>query len=269
MARISNKKKKNRGDHILLMNMLYKKHNYKDQNVTFLFSQEIYEYDIKSAGLNLIKKYKLLDKDKIKELENMPKNKRNKEIGLIQRHDKELAKKLSDCFVEARRLFFEANELKEEEILSIKKDAIFTLKYCQHTKFDNIEFVVKNYYSSYLYLNNIQFFYYKGKIDVKGFTATSHLHEDYMLDFMKEFIRLLETNSREKAIRFLKQFMHLYKTRQLEIGYYREMNSESLYKTNIEVFNDRLYVNFSGDYDNLDISYNYINYLIPLVQILL
>ena len=63
--------------------------------------------------------------------------------------------------------------------------------------------------------------------------------------------------------------MHLYKTRQLEIGYYREMNSESLYKTNIEVFNDRLYVNFSGDYDNLDISYNYINYLIPLVQILL
>lgn len=252
------------------MNMLYKHHNYLDKNISYLCSQEIYEYDMKSAGFNIIKYFKLLSDKKIQEIENLPKNKRKVVIGLIIRKDKEFSKALTEGFMKARQMFFEANDLQEEDILSIKKDAIFTLKYCHHTVFDNIEFAIKNYYSSYFYINKMEFYYNpKTGIDVKGFTKLKHLHEDYMLDFIGYYAKLLETGKRENVIKFLKEFIGYYKRKELDIGYYREMNVHSMYKTNITVFSDTVYVEELLDYDIIDISYNYKHYIVPLMQILI
>lgn len=251
------------------MNMLYQKHNYIDRNISYLCSRDIYEYDIKSAGFNLLKYYQLVDKEMIQMLEDMSKHQRKIKIGLLMREDRELGKKLSDCFVDMRRRFFEANELKEEDILSIKRDAIFTLKYCPHTIFGNVEFDIKNYYSSYFYLNRMQFFYYKGVIDVKGFAKYQALHEPYMLSFLAHYIHLMETGNRENLIKFIKRFIHLYKTKQLDIGYYREMNAISCFKTKYNLFDQYLYMKHMGDYDNVVIDYNYLHYIIPLAQILI
>lgn len=252
------------------MNMLYERHNYLDKNINYLCSREIYEYDMKSAGFNIIKYYKLLSDSKINELEKLHKKKRQIVIGLMLQKDKELSEKLNKGFQNARKMFFEANNLKEEDILSIKKDAIFTLKYCEITGFGNIEFAVKNYYSSYFYLNKMEFYYNpKTGIDVKGFQKNAYLHKDYMLDFIGYFAKLLETADRPIVIKFLKDFIGYYKRKELDIGYYRELNSDSMYKSTIRVFDDTLYFNYIGDYDKIDISYNYINYIVPLLQILI
>lgn len=252
------------------MNMLYEKHNYLDKNVSYLCSQEIYEYDMKSAGFNIIKYFKLLSERQIKELENMSKKKRQIAIGLLTRNNKELATALNDGFIKARKMFFEANGLQEEDILAIKKDAIFTLKYCNHTEFDNIVFDVKNYYSSYFYLNKTEFYYNpKTGIDVKGFQKQAHLHADYMLDFLAYYAKLLETGKRTEVIKFIKDFAGYYKRKELDISYYRELNSDSFFKSTITVFDQTLYFENMLDYEQLDITYNYVNYIVPLIQILM
>lgn len=254
------------------MNMLYKRHNYLDKNVTNLISQEIYEYDLQSAGFNIIKYFKLVSDEKIKDLENSSKKKRQIKIGLMMRPKKNkiLSEKINQGFEDARKLFFEANELKEEEVLSIKKDAIITLRPCKYTTFGNLNFVVKNYYSSYFYINGLEFYYNSKKgIDVKGIGEKSKLHEEYMLDFMYQYIKLLETSSREKAIEFILKFIYYYKRKHLDIGYYRELNQLSMFKSTIHMLDDCLYFETFGDYDKIDISYNYMNIIVPLMQILI
>ena len=65
--------------------MLYEKHNYLNKDIEYLISREIIEYDIKSAGFNLIKQYKLLDDAKILHLESLSKKQRQITIGLYQK----------------------------------------------------------------------------------------------------------------------------------------------------------------------------------------
>lgn len=52
-----------------------------------------------------------------------------------------MKKTLNDKFVEVRKWFFENNDIQDDDILSIKKDAIITTKRCLATEFDNIRFV--------------------------------------------------------------------------------------------------------------------------------
>lgn len=252
------------------MEMLYKKHNYLDKNINFLCSQEIYEYDLKSAGFNILKYFKLVDDVRIHDLELSSKKQRQIKIGLLTRNDKELMKALNEGFENARKLFFEANNIKNEDILAIKKDAIFTLKPCVNVEFDNLFFDIKNYYSSYFYINKMEFYYNsKRGIDMKGIGDKQQLHKEYMLDFIAYFAKLMETSKREIVIKFLKEFIRYYKNKNLDIGYYRELNTLSAYKSTITMLDETLYFNQALDYEQLDISYNYLNYIIPIMQLLI
>jgi hypothetical protein len=168
--------------------MLYERHNFLNKNIEYLVSNEIIEYDIKSAGFNLIKKYKLLDESKVNYLESLGKKQRQVQIGLYQRNDVELKKNLNDKFIEIRKWFFEQNNIEDDDVLSIKKDAIVTLRRCLVTEFDNIQFIEKNVYTSYYYLNELEFYYNKDVIHVKGISDDLlELHGEYMLDFLHNF----------------------------------------------------------------------------------
>jgi len=115
---------------------------------------------MKSAGLSLIKEYSLLPADRIKELESFPKSIMVREIGLIMRDNKEFNKKLSRAFSMMRKQFFKENDLNSENVLSIKKDAVYVIgKTCAHTKFGEVEFVPKNKYTSYHKFGNIGMYY--------------------------------------------------------------------------------------------------------------
>lgn len=247
-------------------NLLYQKHLYLDKNIEYLFSTEIVEYDMRDAGFSLIKEFKLCNQKIINKLAKMSKARRNKSVGILQKK-KEFANTLNEKYVEARRLFFEANELDETDILAIKRDAIFVLKYCKHTKFGEIEFRVKNTYTSYLYMNGFEFYYYRNKLDVKGFNQEPH--QEYMLDTIAEFCKLMENSDETTVKKFMKKFITYYRNKELEIGYYREMDTNSLYKTFSKCFDFDIFVDSFYDYDNLDISYNYYNYLVPMMRILM
>ena len=216
-----------------------------------------------------MKKYGLLDKQKINYLETLGKKQRQIQIGLYIRANKELGEKLNEKFEEVRRWFFESNNLSEEHILSIKKDAIITTKRCLVTQFDNIEFVEKNFYTSYYNLNNYEFYYNKNGVDVKGISdELLELHRDYMLDFLYNFFKMNEISSRKRVIELLKQFAYYYKARKLDIGYYRELNIQSLFRIREKLFGQQIGVKDIGDVNQIDIGYNYMNYIVPLISIL-
>ncbi len=175
-------------------NTLYKSDTFVNDNIFYLFNKTIYEYDIKSAGYNLSRAYKLLPEEKLEELGRFKKDRRTIEIGNIQRSNPEYKEQLKQAFEEARRMFFEANDLQEDEIISIKKDAIFTTKYCKFQKFLNyIEFRPKNEYSSYIRLNKkIELYYSQSQLDIKGLGDDTiecdhnHIDENTIWDVLPE-----------------------------------------------------------------------------------
>lgn len=249
---------------------LYERHNYLNKDILYLISNEIIEYDMVSAGLSLCKKYKLLDKDTLRALDSLPKKERNIRIGLIQRKDRVFARALSEAFREGRKLFFEANNLTVDNVLSIKKDAIYTTTYCDHLEFDELVFVPKNQYSSYYYFGKYEFYYNKEGMDVKGIPDDKlELHADYMLGALYDYMHLQETTKRERVITYVKELSHHYKLLNLDIGYYRELNVESLYRLKDNVHQTTFGIENVNDKDVILTNYNYNNYIVPMIQILL
>ena len=251
---------------------LYLKDKYLDDSIDYLFNHEIIEYDLESGGFNICKEFKLLDKKTIDMLEMCDKKRRHIELGLISKNDKEFAKKLSEGFKKARELFFKANNIEDYDVLSIKKDAIFLLKRVSCNNFGSLNFRIKNIYSSYLKLNQIEILYNKNKIDVKGIDDNIlRRHEGAMLAFLELFIKEMETETnKNKVAKFLKDFATEYKTHDLPIDFYREFNANSLYRCNIESSTGlTYYLEENSNYDIIDTSYNYMYIITPLIATLI
>lgn len=242
---------------------------YINRNIPYLFNTHIYEYDIKSAGLSLIKEYNLLDKLEINKLENLDKPRQVVRIGLLQKNNKELLDNLKESFKKARKLFFDANGLTDSDIISIKKDAIFTTKRCEINKVtENIDFREKNMYTSFILLNSkIELYYSDNKLDIKGLSEENiNYHKNYMIDFINKFFYKMENDSIDHVLLFMKRFIDKYKRRELDIGYYRSFDFHSRYietgDINIEFME---YPNSRKEF--VDITYNFQNVLLKLISI--
>ena len=249
---------------------LYTKGLYLNKEIDYVLNCEIREYDLKSAGLSIIKQFNLLPQKTIDQLEKMDKEPRNKEIGMIQK-DKVFAKSLSEGFKEARRMFFEANGLEDYDILSIKKDAIFVVKKrCDNNIIGHLQFRVKNEYLGYMYLNRKEFYYKNSSnpIDVKGLGLdVEYYHGEYMLDFLHDIFSLAIYAPRVSLIKYLTDFISDYRNNKLAYGYYRHLDESNFY----EVIDEESGILKIKDVDDsvdvkLNITYNYFNYLVPIVN---
>ena len=245
---------------------IYKSDSFKNHNIPFLFNKDIVEYDMKDAGYSLVQEFDLLPKNIIDNLGKMKKKQRTIEIGKIQGNDEEFKNNLQQAFSDARKLFFDINDIDINEVLSIKKDAIFLNKRCRTTKLgEYIDFRPKHEYTSYIQLQRLEFYYSPEQIDIKGISdELLEYHKEYMIKFICQFFRKMETSSDEDVIEFTKRFIDKYKRRKLEVGYYREFDFSSKYRTNT----GELYEEFwEEDKDELDISYNFQNILLKFIQI--
>ena len=253
-------------------NAIYKRDTFINTGIPYLFNSEIIEYDMKSAGFSIIKEFNLLSKNKIERLNSMEKERRNKQIGLYQRDDEIFKEALKTGFIEARRLFFEANSLEINDILSIKKDAIFTTKVCKEQKFGEILFRPKNYYTSYIYLKTerrpVELYYGNNNIDVKGISSSKLKdHEEFMLKFLKTYFNKMESSTKESVLSWLIRFVTKYKMKGVENGYYRSFDDRSVIDV-LDVDLDETGFIFENETsENIDISYNYFNVLLKLIKI--
>lgn len=246
------------------------KHNFVNKDFDYIPSGNIKEYDIKSAGFNILIAKKLLSSEQIKYLEELPKDRRNIEIGLLQRKDKALTKAINEGLKEYRRKFFEANNLESDSVISIKRDAIFVVNAkIKHTQFDNIIFRRKNKYSSYYRINNIELYYSKREnlLDVKGIDDNELYNHKSILGFLKKIIKLNEV-SKLSARNYLYDFANRYRKRQLDTDFYREFKSNGSFRLNEESIFSHFEVDNIDDVENINITYNYVNVIIPLIKVI-
>lgn len=238
-----------------------------------LIISDIYEYDMKSGGLSIIQEKKLLSDQEIKKILSMDKHDAHKYIGNLQRTNDKIKLIEKVYFKEFRLLFGEINGLKDEDIVAIKKDAIFTRKYCSITQIgEYVQFREKNHYQAFLRLPKKELFWDgdNGKIDVKGLSDEKvELHRDYILKDISSIIGILSMYDYDTAKLKLVRLMNDYKTLQLPIEYYREFNPESCYR---QIFGDRILSIHEdvGEYYKKDliIEYNYLNVLVPLLSLI-
>lgn len=200
-------------------------------NIEYLFDNEIIEYDMSDAGFSLIKQYRLLPDSKIQELIKLGKGKeRHIAVGKLQGQDPVFSKALSDKFAEIRTIFIASNKLTDNDIISVKKDAIFTIGRCEKTKFGSLIFNPKNVYSSYVRfpdIRDLEIYYGTDQIDIKGMSDEAvNRHRLYMMDFISNMIHMLEIKDR-RIRKYLNQFISDYKSKELDDGYYLEFNNIS------------------------------------------
>lgn len=251
---------------------IYKRHFYLNKDILQKINEEIIEYDMKSAGLSIVKSQKLLDERTIQLLESLPKKERNIKLGNIQKNNKGLVNALNDGYSDYRRLFIEANNIKDEDIISIKKDAIFTSKRCSYLEFDSIIFSDKNRYTSYYYFPGstpIELYYNKNKLDVKGINNDRmQMHKEYMGTFLSRYAYMNEMSIKTNLIKYIKEFSYLYKTRQLSKGYYREFNVNSRFRLYEQISGKDVTVDYIDDIsiDDVNIIYNYFTFLVPIIE---
>lgn len=250
--------------------------NYLNKYKYLEVNSDIVEYDIKSANISICREYKLLPNNITNKIEKMDKNKRVKTIGLIGKKNKGFMKALEKHFTIATEKFIELNDLnKEDDIISIKKDAVFVIN--RNIKNDmvgeHIHFINKNQYHAYLYLRPLEFYFKKdGNVDVKGLSKQSIIHKNGLLDILNQLIETCESNNCniKEINEFMKEFVILYKEKKLPLDCYREFNQNSLFKT--KIYNEYVYLNSITEdmlkNNEVDISYNYINFILPLYNLI-
>ena len=246
---------------------LWERDSYKTP-VKALFNHRIVEYDMKSANTSIAREFGLLPEKRIKELENLPKKDREIAVGLILRDDPGYTEKQKLGFIAARKLFFTQNEILDEEVVAIKRDAIFVMRYVNNEQVtDNIDFRMKNVYSSFINLGkNIEIYYNQEGLDIKGIDDEIYKerHSEYFGMFLYSLIRRIESSERNSYLTYLRMMFDMYKHRQLDSGYYREFNAKSQFH-----YLDGSYANeeYIEDLNAVDISCN-LNIILKLMTML-
>ena len=238
-------------------------------NIRYLKNSIITEYDMKSAALSIIKEFRLIPEKYISKLEDLEKDKRNILIGKLQQKFPELIKSLNNGYAEARIKFTEENNLQEDRILSIKKDAIFLINpsNIKEDITENIHFRPKNIYSSYTLLNinnpiEIYFTNSKDSLDIKNMQKNiKEFQKNYIIKKFYDIMKKYEVLSKEKIFDILKNFRNDYLTRKLPIGYYKSMenNKYSYDRFEIEEITEDMV-------DIIDITYNYNKIIRPFIE---
>lgn len=246
---------------------LYKRDTYLNKDIPTIFGRHIYEYDMHHAGISITREFSLLPEESIDKIEKKARNKKEIAIllGKIQQKDKEYKEKLAKGFVEARRLFFESNQLEDNHILSIKKDAIFTLKPCNVTNFGHISYSLKHLYTSFLYTGKYEFYYNTDVLDVKGMDdILLKKHENYICSIIKKFFYKMENETKEDTLRYLRVMIDKYKRLELDCGFYRSFDRNSNY---LSTDGEYIYSEVTPMLlPTVEIGVNYMDVLMKLVE---
>ena len=211
---------------------LWQKTNYI-QDLSFLKSCNIFEYDISKANINMLYYYGKIDEAQYRTYMNMDNHMRKVLIGLMEKKNRNLIKIKADGIKHFKQLFFEKYDLNDNDILCIKNDAIFTFRKLEDvTQFDNVKFTLRNRYTLFCRIYRMELFYLFDAVndnevlDIKGMNNENYkLHEPYMIDFIKTLFKTFQTDQPEEAIMLLRNFYENYINRRYPVGYYRELDS--------------------------------------------
>lgn len=217
--------------------MLYNEKNYTI-NLGYLFNNYIREYDISKANINVLFAKGIIDQDTYTKLYNADRMQRQVYVGMMIKNNESIQEVLSEGLIEYKKKFFEANDITDSDIISIKNDAVFILnKVPRILTFDNITFVHKNTYTSFMKIHELEFYYGADMnsevIDIKGIKDTDL--EIYHMDFLNivlDFFRHIQQNGPEITLQYITSVIHSYLNLELPINAYRRFRSSNDFTLN-------------------------------------
>ena len=246
---------------------------WKNPDFDKVINSRIIEWDIKSGNTSIMRAFNLCPIERIQELEEMKKQDRVIAVGNMMK-DSEFSKKLEAGFNQVVNEFMELNGLnKDDDVLRIMRDAVYVIN--KPIKYDSIReychFIPKNEYIGYFFLSPYEFFISQHSIDVKGIDDEKlKSHENGTLRVIRDvYDACVEYNMDQVKINaFMKGVVDAYIHRDLEFDAYREFNNESNFRINMyghEVLSDAI---TERDLSDVDISFNYLKIIIPLIKLL-
>lgn len=249
-----------------LADVLVQKHNYTNKDISLLKNTSIREYDIQSAGFNVIKFKKLLPPEEILKIDKMPKGERNIYIGLRIRDIPSIATEINNTLIEVRQEFVRQNALMEEDILTIKKDAIFLIGKVPTVLeiYGFFKFVLKGRYTSYMLIGNKELYYssIKDMFTIKGI-SDENLEKCLFVNDLKSIMGMMEKLPDDQMFNYLKRYRAKYVAKELPLETYRNLESGKF------SMGDYLLDNGDGMLEYIDISQNYINFLLPMIRLII
>lgn len=212
---------------------LFEKHNYLNKNIKYIKNATIREYDMKNAGLSILKHEELISEEEYNILMNKyEKQERNIIVGKFLGKNEDISIELMKGFQRARQEFFDINNINESDILSIKKDAIFLINCIPDVEQVNEDYLfrLKNEYTSYINIRQKEFYYsiFNDKLDIKGFDKEIiDNQKDYLFKFLKECLKLDADGMNDKLFIKLLEFKNDFLEKKLPKEYYRDISTNS------------------------------------------
>lgn len=222
---------------------LWRSMNYKTP-VKYFVNTYIREYDLSKANISaLFFAGRTTQEDYLTYL-NMDKRERETKIGLWIKKDPSVYKDIQKGIIEAKRRLSYANDIEDFEVVSIKNDAMFIVgKELSQIVFPPFEFKVKNKYTVYLQLANLEIYYgdfvnpqtgvVETVIDVKGIPDdTLVYHQGGMLDLICDVCYKIQREDIEETVKWLGEMYQSFLLRKLPKQYYRNFDSYSGFTIN-------------------------------------
>lgn len=209
-----------------------------NEDISYMFRSNIVEYDMQTASLAISERYGLISPTRLEQLRNMPKDKRVREIGLLQRSDKAFSDGLLEGIIKTRQEFIDINHIDESEILCAHSDAIiFNMTSPITDKIANVNFVMKGNWTSYLRYRGIEIYYGDGTIEYKG--CSKELLKMHTLGINKYLLQIFEMMERcdDSVVTFMRKFQKKYMQDKLPEYYYNSFGKLGPYKMeNLKLF---------------------------------
>lgn len=214
-----------------MVSNLWVKTNYVNPQIDYLKNVSITEYDISSAGMNILYDLNMLTEDQFHTLQHMDKHKRVVTIGWLLK-DPTLNTALTYGFEQARKVFIEKNKLEDSHILSIKRDAFYLINKSSGIEgriSEHIEFRQQKTFSSFLQINKKEHYLEYSRASgssllTKGYEAvTKARQKECWFQTLATLMTkdLLNTPKKDLYIDLL-QLKDDFITYQLPLDYYRD-----------------------------------------------
>lgn len=251
---------------------IIRKTNYT-MNIDYLKNNIITEYDIHSAGLNILRDSNLLTQDQYEYFLSLDKKNRNIELGNLQRENPKLIEGLNDGFYWARKIFCEKNNISTDDILSIKKDAIFVInsdEFIDGKISEHVEFSKKSTYDSFIKLENKEHYLTQ---DSRELVVKKYKHEvvsrqrDYFFKLIKDLLLYDYYNDSDSIYTTLATFKYNYVTKKLPVEYYCNL-ADNQYHVNAIGYTFGLDTIDADALQYVSIDYN-LKYILQLISLLL
>lgn len=252
-------------------------------NLPYIVDHSIGEYDIKSGNVSIMRCFKdrfspPLKDDQIDQIASLDKNARVVRVGNMMREIPKFSETLERGFNEVIRIFCEENHLdmsdSTEDVVSIKRDAVFVVDkpILNDCILQHCHFVKKNEYDGYIHIPGYEFYInsHEGIVDVKGLQDTLlEFHKDGIIRFILDLYHECKVTNvnRYRVSKWLEDFCDAYLSRELPFEYYRQFDSNSKYRLNMdsmEYLSDQI---DEEDMEDLDIEFNYRKIIIPLLNV--